>query len=106
MARFMDKHLCKRMFGIDRREKLSDEDFHRRVGFVTSVMMRSDYECKDYRLDYLPFMERFKCQWKALYAEGKERGCCPEFDIGEDGSIIIRWQPWIGWTRDYSLCGR
>lgn len=64
---FLDKTIIKRLFGIPRSVRLSDEDFYDRRGFVRGVILGSGRECKCYIRDFLPFQQRFKPAWARLY---------------------------------------
>lgn len=91
MSRFIDKRVCKRIFGIPNQQKLPTDELHKRVSFVHGVMIGSDYECKDYQLDFLPFTSAFHPNWDKLYSRFTENFPIKEWPVfGErDGYVLF-----------------
>jgi len=65
--RMLDKNQVKGLFGISRREKLSDEEFEKRAIFVINTLGWNNYETKCYFQDVIPFNKRFNPNWLELY---------------------------------------
>lgn len=91
MSRFIDKRLCKSIFGIPNDYKMSTDELHRRTRFVTGVMMGSDYECKCYSRDYCPFNDTFHPNWEKLYTRyTKQLGPTKEWPVfGEQEGYVV-----------------
>ena len=66
-----DKTKIKSIYKISHREKMTDEDFADRGRFIITTMGWNNYETKCWVQDFVPFINRFKPDWKSLYEHHK-----------------------------------
>ena len=80
----MNVQLAKRILGIPRTQKTTEEDKRKMFLFIHSVMMGSGYETKSYVVDFLDFQKNFRPQWAVEYKKWLDN---PKYIpiYGEDG---------------------
>jgi hypothetical protein len=88
---FLSKKLCKAIFDVPYRQALTELEHRDMMGFLSGVLIGSEYECLDYRQDVVPFITRFKPNWAKLYARYKEKkaGGVKEWPVFEGADKVM-----------------
>jgi hypothetical protein len=87
---FINRTSYKSMLCLPRSQKVTDEELLAFRRFVSGTLIGSEYECKDYCQDYVPFNKEFQPKWKILYAHYQSTKEWPVFEPGVDGPVFYK----------------